>query len=125
MNTRFNYLYRDANNYKTFAHPILEGILTKKQKARLIACLNEGLYFIPSQVGLADIQSQLLMHPGDKLGETDRVWYELNPEDLEETFEGVTAIWPRAEELLANFLAAKGSWDVSKTTLRLGIPDYP
>lgn len=51
-NTRINYLYRDACNYKLFAREIIEGRITPEQIDRIKKSLIDGEYFDPAQVGL-------------------------------------------------------------------------
>jgi len=70
MNTSIEYLYRDANNYKQYEEAILEGELTDEQKALILKHEDE---FIPSQVGLSDLQPRFLSFPSSD----DHVWHEM------------------------------------------------
>lgn len=98
MNTRFTYLYRDACNYKQFGVLVLAGDL-RVEDLRPLA--HEGMYFIPSQVGLADLQPE-------PLTEDDHVWHELV--DTEATDAHVTCD-VSGPELLARFEGAEdGGW---------------
>lgn len=47
-----DYLYRDASNYKDFRRYLLEGSLTEAQIKEITSKLDEGLYFVPEDVGL-------------------------------------------------------------------------
>lgn len=49
VNTRINYLYRDANNFKYSSSVVVEGCLKFQQLKKY---LDEGLYFVPADVGL-------------------------------------------------------------------------
>ena len=53
MNTRIHYLYRDADNYKVQNECVILGEMTEEQEQRIIACLDEKEYFVPSRVGNA------------------------------------------------------------------------
>ena len=53
MNTKFTYQYRDACNYKKWAEVIVHGEMTL---ADIQPFLYEGEFFIPSMVGLEDLQ---------------------------------------------------------------------
>ncbi len=111
MNTIISYLYRDASNYKTGIEFVVAGVVDADV---LMECCDEGEYFIPSQVGLQDIQSQLISFPSNY----DHVWHEL---DRPETTEAEPTYHITADELMQSFLAAKGNWDVSKAMEVLGI----
>lgn len=89
MNTKIEYLYRDASNYKKINQVIVSGTFDEIQKESIQNCLSEGEYFIPRQVGFPEIRF-------DKLTEDDHCWFELSVEDV------VNA-----------FLAAKDNWDDS------------
>jgi hypothetical protein len=68
MNTLFCYFYRDACNYKTFNEVIIKGRLELKE---LAPYLHEETYFIPSEVGLEDLQ-------GDLFSTDDHIWHEID-----------------------------------------------
>jgi len=74
LNTKIEYLYRDASNYKVYNECVVKGIVTAEQRKEIVDCLNEGEYFIPSQVGLPekrfDDWTTVLMAPYD--GEKQR-----------------------------------------------------
>ena len=53
MNTELCYLYRDASNYKQHCEVVLAGEITESE-AR--SALWEEVYFIPSAVGLPNLQ---------------------------------------------------------------------
>ncbi|HBB67911.1 MAG: hypothetical protein A2X28_04030 [Elusimicrobia bacterium GWA2_56_46] len=53
MNTLLEYLYRDASNYKQHGRVVLQGVISLSSIRHL---LFDKTYFIPSQVGLPDLQ---------------------------------------------------------------------
>ena len=67
MNTLFEYMYRDASNYKKFETVILQGELSFKD---LEPYLYGGEFFIPSVVGLKDLQNL-------PFGEDDHIWHSI------------------------------------------------
>ena len=71
--------------------------------------------FIPSQVGLTNLQERMIGFPS----EDDHVWHELAPDGMEPTDEEPT-IDLTAQELLHAFRRA--TWDVVGTLKELGIP---
>lgn len=74
MNTKFNYLYRDVCNYKKFNDVVLFGIFEVKQIEPL---LKDKLFFIPSDVGLPDLQD-------DIFSVDDHIWHEFESIELTE-----------------------------------------
>ncbi|MCX7923859.1 MAG: hypothetical protein N3B21_17885 [Clostridia bacterium] len=102
-NTKISYLYRDGDNYKKPNSVIISGEISKNQIEEIIASLDEGLYFIPSQVGLPEVRF-------DKLTESDHCWFELLEEGIETTNEEPT-IPLEADVLHKNFLLKKENWD--------------
>lgn len=67
MNTRFTYMYRDVGNYKYYRTVVLSDPLEVND---LRACLHEHDYFVPSIVGLIDLQP-------DPLTVDDHIWHEV------------------------------------------------
>lgn len=110
MNTQISYMYRDGSNYKQHADVVIAGTLTDEQKKDIIDALDDSEHFIPSQVGLQDLQSRMIGFPsGD-----DHVWHELQAEDITETEKETTGdhSFSHVRLLAAKF---KGIiWDVSK-----------
>lgn len=56
MNTKIEYLYRDASNYKKINQVIVSGTFDEAQKESIQDCLSEGEYFIPRQVGFPEMR---------------------------------------------------------------------
>lgn len=108
MNTQFEYLYRDASNYKSWHQVILEGTLTQAEKEEIHSCC-DGDNFIAEQLGLPH------NFPSDEICDDDHCWCEmyegpnfgLTETDAEPTNGSV-------KELLEKFRAAKGKWEESK-----------
>ena len=55
-NTKIEYLYRDADNYKVWNECVIEGVLTAEQKKQILDCRQDGEWFIPHMVGLPEKQ---------------------------------------------------------------------
>lgn len=103
MNTLFNYLYRDGGNWKQPNMVVLNGCLSQEQKETILDCLNEGEYFIPSQVGLPEKRFK-------EQTDLDHCWFELCEDDFEETAaEPTVDITP--EELVKAFCDKKDKWN--------------
>lgn len=109
MNTRFSYLYRDACNYKKFNDVVLSGIIKENQ---IESFLKDKLFFIPSEVGLPDLQD-------DFFSVDDHIWHEF--EKIELTEEPAT-IDLRAAMLIKNFRKAFGNnWNECAVFKRRGL----
>jgi hypothetical protein len=93
MNTRLEYLYREGHNYKQFNEVVIEGEFSLDH---LRAHLYEGQYFMPSEVGLEDLQE-------NPYRGCDHIWHELV--SAEPTEDPPTAE-VGAEELVARFRKA-------------------
>lgn len=104
MNTRIVYLYRDASNYKVRNTAVIRGELSEADQQTILSCLEDGEYFIPSQVGLDEERF------GSKT-EDDHAWFELEPGFAEPT--NAVPCDLDCARLVANFMAAKGNWDKS------------
>jgi hypothetical protein len=100
-NTLISYQYRDVSNYKQKAVVIVEGAITFEQVEPF---LDQGEYFIPSQVGLEDLQARW----GRIDPDLDHVWHELTEDDFEETTRQ-PSVTLTAAELLKRFQVVK--WD--------------
>lgn len=98
-NTRIEYMYRDASNYKQSMTAVLPGALTLEQAVEIVACTdrNMGDSFLPAMVGLASADwssDGAGAHYGD-----DHPWHELV--QIEPTDDR-----PNEDTTAAQFLAA-------------------
>lgn len=59
-NTEVSYMYRDADNYKVSRRVVLGGTITVAKAMEIVRALDEGQYFVPSEIGLEDIQGGFL-----------------------------------------------------------------
>lgn len=113
MNTRMEYLYRDASNYKSPNQVIVAGTITEEQKEAILQTLEDGTYFIPEQVGLD-------LYRGWDITEDDHPFCELDVEkDFYETEEAADDENFTVDDLVAAFLSTGGKWDADEYT-----PDY-
>ena len=110
-NTAVHYRYRDGSNYKRAATAIVNGRLSEAQIRELYATLDEGLYFLPTTVGLP--HCWFTDYGYDPTA--DHPWHELpeggiEPTDCEPTETGT------AVELLARFQRCS-RWDVEQANV--------
>lgn len=112
-NTEIEYMYRDASNYKAFANLVVAGVIEEEAIRACLASINEDNNFIPYQVGLEDLQPQMLTYPSAD----DHVWHEFEsarPTDRPPT------VTITAAQLLQNFQKIKGRWDVTAACRKHG-----
>lgn len=118
MNTRLSYLYRDASNYKQAASVVLAGPTGAADRALIASRLDQGEWFIPSEVGLRDLQRDF--QSGNKLYADDHVWHELDVTiGIAATADAPTVAMSWGE-LVARF-AAVTEWDVQAAAQRVGL----
>ena len=114
VNTKISYLYRDADNYKMRHEVVIAGGMSEEQEKAIEDSLDEGVYFIPSQVGL----------PDDRFGsvtEADHPWFEWV--GVEPTANRPT-LHVTAEELTAKFVDAANGWTESTDAPADGLRPY-
>jgi hypothetical protein len=68
LNTKFSYLYRDVCNYKTFNEVIISGTIGFED---IRPYLKDKTFFIPSEVGLTDLQDCVFSID-------DHIWHEID-----------------------------------------------
>lgn len=114
VNTRIDYLYRDASNYKVFNSEVVSGVFSSADIQEMKTCLSDGEFFIPEQVGLPENRF-------DSLSDDDHIWFELYPEtDISET-DAAPTLALSCEDLMRGFRTAKKNWDEIGAMRRLGI----
>jgi len=110
-NTKIEYLYRDASNYKKTNTAIVKGHITQSQIKNIIDSLDgysksEGYgYFIPEQVCLPAERFD------DGPTEDDHCWFELDEEGFASTTQPPT-VDISVKDLVSLFIKAKNDgWD--------------
>lgn len=105
-NTRLNYMYRDASNYKQAGSAVFGGTVSPERYQQFVDALPKGSSgepeFVPEQVGLADLKEEM----GGSY-EDDNGWHEVL--GVEETSE-LPDRNDTFEEFIARCLAIK-VWD--------------
>lgn len=74
--TVFEYLYRDADNYKSFGSVALEGSVGTELWASALGKLEDGTYFIAEQIGLPPLYDQLYRWSAGVSTDADHCWHE-------------------------------------------------
>ncbi len=109
MNTLITYQYRDASNYKEFETVIIRGLLTSNDIEKY---LYDKEFFIPSEIGLKDLQPE-------NLNQDDHIWHEIL--DINHTHEKLT-VDITAEKIISNFRkASTEEWNILDASKRIGL----
>ena len=95
MNTKIEYMYRDAGNYKFYREAVIDGLLKEEE---LRSFCFDGDLFIPDDVGLLPAEKDFA---DDE--ELDHPWHELL--SVSPT-EDASTVDMTAQELLAKFRTA-------------------
>lgn len=110
LSTKFEYLYRDASNYKAFGHVLLEGVLSVAEREEIIARLEGGEFFIAEQIGVPTLYEMLYESTGGPTA-SDHCWHEFDQLSDEVVIKDGDRIWGSVEELLAKFRSVR-AWDL-------------
>lgn len=98
----FDYLYRDASNYKAFGSVYLQGSLTNEDIRALQACLIDDEFFVAQAIPIPALDSQLFdlsCGPNDD----DHQWHTFEAfRELDHLTPGME-IWGSVEAFLAAF----------------------
>jgi hypothetical protein len=108
----FEYMYRDAGNWKTHGALLLLGDGGDAQKT-LRGCLEWGDLFVAEQVGVPPLYEEHFAASGDGPSDLDHAYHEFV--DLRPATEEDVASIPVAgnlAELLERMRTAAGRWDV-------------
>ncbi len=115
MNTKLTYMYRDAANYKTNHAIILAGQITESQQKAIrehgddSSGEQDAVFFIPSAIGLKDLQAELGNGEWDE--GIDHVYHTI--EEFEST-EDAPTVGISSEEFVRRFIAADWEAEVPK-----------
>jgi hypothetical protein len=75
MWTAFDYMYRDAGNFKAFGTIVLKGSVNQADQAMVRSRLSDGEFFIAEQVGVPPLYHELYRWSGGPT-ENDHCWHE-------------------------------------------------
>lgn len=108
----FEYLYRDASNYKVWGQLLLEGEMTIEQACYLQSRFDSEEFFIAEQIGVPPINKELWVYSGG-ITSDDHVWHSfqgVRPATAEDIL--TENVWGSVDSLLSN-VKAVSSWCLS------------
>ena len=92
----FEYLYRDASNYKAWGKILLSGATTDNEITTLRGCLESGEYFVAEQVGIPAVYEELWKLSG-------------GPTEDDHALHEFVGMWEATEEEIAS-MPLFGTW---------------
>jgi len=101
-NTFVHYLYRDGSNYKS------PGRVDYDLLRAALSNLDEGIYFVPGQVGLPDLQGRLTAYDG--WTDDDHLFHELRGVAFVDDVEGALDPDRIADEVFEDVRDAEWEW---------------
>jgi hypothetical protein len=110
--TVFEYLYRDASNYKAFGEILLTGSMSRASIQKLTDCFEDYCLFVAEQVRIPVLYEQLYQY-SDGPTDDDHVYHEFllcrsaTPQEID-----TLSSWGSTQDFLAAFQNAKGKWDL-------------
>lgn len=105
----FEYLYRDASNYKAYGDLWLTGLLSKEGQAALVGGLQSGEFFVAEQMGVPPLYEKLFSESGGRTVD-DHAWHTFVGFRGELVLPSDVAVWGNAMDLMAVIVAAEREW---------------
>lgn len=109
----FEYLYRDAANYKAWGKLLLSGQLEDEQMNKMLKRFDSGEFFIAEQIGIPSLDEDLWQYSNGANAD-DHIWHSfhsLRPATNEEIIAG--NVWGSAHDLLSTILSIS-SWNIKE-----------
>ncbi len=108
----FEYLYRDASNYKAWGRLLLSGIPSQSEIETLRACLESNVYFVAEQVGIPAVYKELWDLSGGRTSD-DHALHEFVALRIASVKEGKSLPLFGALSSLLMMFQAVSKWDYS------------
>ena len=105
----FEYLYRDASNFKVWGSVLLQGKVTPADLQHLRQSFDAGEFFIAEQLGLPPLYTELWVL-SDGPTSADHVWHTFHLLRLANTDEVSAPAFDTVENFIARIEAVR-SWD--------------
>jgi hypothetical protein len=109
----FEYVYRDAGNWKTHGALLLIGEAQDMREA-IRSCLESGYLFVAEQAAVPSLCEQHFIDCQDGPSDLDHAYHEFVGLRLATDVEAATLQpWGTIDELILRMQSASGRWDVS------------
>jgi hypothetical protein len=106
----FEYLYRDASNYKAWGKLLLSGTVSESCVITLQQCLESEEFFIAEQVGIPPLYKELWNLSGGPTNDDHafHTFFKLRPATAEEI--ATFPLWGELSLLLTSFRQVDNQW---------------
>lgn len=108
----FEYLYRDASNYKAWGKILLSGIPSQKDAEALRICLESAEYFVAEQVGIPAVYKELWELSGGRTDDDHALHEFVGLRSATEAELGTLPLFGSLSSMLKTFHAVS-KWDYS------------
>jgi hypothetical protein len=105
----FEYLYRDASNYKAFGEVWLTGALSDDDKSIILNCFESREFFVAEQIGVPPLYRQVFEFSGGRT-EDDHAWHTFEGFRSEDDLADDAEVWGSAAKLVQACKAATRNW---------------
>ena len=110
--TVFEYLYRDAGNFKTWGKLLLSGEASEAED-RVRRCLEWGDQFVAEQIGVPSLCNEHWEAVGEGPSDLDHAFHEFAALRPAAKDEGALPVWGTVSELIDRIEKAARRWDVT------------
>lgn len=110
--TVFEYMYRDAGNFKTEGRLLLAG-QDPSAESVIRSCLEYADQFVAEQIGVPALCEEHWESVGEDPSDLDHAYHEfvaLRPAGKEDS---TLALWGSLESMVSRMQSAAGKWDVT------------
>ena len=108
--TVFEYLYRDASNYKAFGEVWLAGTVNEEERSEILSSFESGEFFIAEQTGIPPVYRELFECSGGRTDD-DHAWHTFEGLRHERALPENAEVWGSVAKLVEAFSAAKRRWN--------------
>ncbi len=113
--TVFEYLYRDASNYKAHGRVWIDGNLSPAKRAEIVDCLEAQEFFVAQQAGLPSLE-HLLYAYSDGPTDDDHGWHTFVSFRTEDVMTADCQSVMDNAAFVSAFVSNRGKWDVGYAT---------
>lgn len=106
----FEYLYRDASNFKSFGRLWVRGELSQIDKEELLSCLDIDNTFVAEQIGIPALYDELFSYSNGRTCD-DHSWHEFSSFQDKTELPANVEVWGTTRALLSSFKGCKDAWD--------------
>ena len=110
--TAFDYMYRDAGNFKAYGSIFVSGKMANEEEASILEAMEANEFFIAEQLAIPSLYATLFRY-SDGMIDSDHAWHSFRGfRALDPISAPPELIWGQAHELVAAFEQIV-EWDIT------------